>query len=129
MENMMKKLSSILFIFSLFVFFASSSFAYGSVKDSTRVTKRYSHEINHGTSTNATISKKRISSGANQASMDVRKRALDLRREINLSTKQTKGVENILQNYKENKKNQNKSTTLDEIDNILSSNQKTKFDV
>lgn len=69
---------------------------------------------------------------------NVREAAQNLKSKVELTSDQTKKIEGILQGYKENSMKKNNSTvnnmssssdqTMSQIDNVLTSTQKTKFD-
>ncbi len=63
---------------------------------------------------------------------DVSDAASKLKTQVNLSLEQTSRVEGILQDYKDNAKSTSttasKDDTMDKVENVLTADQKTKFD-
>jgi hypothetical protein len=139
MTTIAKKLCGIACVFCLLLFFSSTSLAQNNnnMNDSTKTNQGYSNQNNHSynnqnnqssnNQSNSTNTKhKKLMSKAEQHSPMVRKRAIALRKDLNLNTKQTVKIENILQNYK-NSSNQDTSAVFNKIDNLLTRNQKDKF--
>lgn len=117
MKKISQKLLGLFFIFSLFLLLTSTTNAQNYNKsDSTHKM----HRSNYMKS-DSNMSK------AHKYSMDVRKSAISLKKELKLSSKQTMGVEKILQEYKTNPGNLSQGGIVDKIDSLLTKTQKTKF--
>ncbi len=116
MNRIMSRLFSTLVLAVMLVFLTGTAY---SQTDSTRTHNKMDKQRNSAYQ-NAKYDK------------DVSDAASKLKTQVDLSLEQTRRVEGILQDYKDNSKNAaataSKDDTMDKIENVLTSNQKSKFD-